>query len=1079
MKISKVKLINWHAFENETVEFKGNLIITGANGSGKSTLMDAIYYVLSGGDTKNFNNAANNGDNHNSKRTLETYILHKIGDEGKECLRSRPIISHICIEFDDEKGSSFILGAVIELTDTGTFEKFYTKTDSHIDDSYFISPDNKIFSFSELKHKTDATDITKTSKIARQRLICKEVLKLSEGTRYVDLLQRSIAFRPIDEVSDFVDSFLLDDDQIDITPLREELRAYKGIYDQVKKTREKIDYLSNFIESAKKYKECQSNFKLLNPLLSEAKIQFNEIKIDELKAKNEKFSADNKRIDDDIKTIEDKISGLNIEKSKLEEEDVIKLAQDKTTALEQAQKKEKELSNTIEKYNLVLKEEQEILTFFKLSYSFRKDIEEDNFDLFDKHRNDYSNFVSKANDEFVSDMTKLNSESKKIESRIKEINNTISELQQHHNIYPEPVMKLQNLLSVHLKTRYGKDIIIRPLCEYLEFGKGEMNRWSNAIEAYLAPYRFGLVVENKYYDECIRFYDENKAKEEVQGVKIYKINAPVFMNLKTNPNSIFSKLDVSEKKVKYLCHQLFNDVICFDSLDDLMKYDGNGLLDTCVMFKEQSFIVPNPDLYQFPYIGEQSFNIRIRRLEDERDSLNEKYNEVSTKIAQIEKKRKVLKNNKSQDILRLTDVWTHYKKIIDDVKNYQADIELYKSNPGFVEISNKIQEIQEQIKQLSLSKDELGMKKAVNQQTIGGNNSTIESLKSENEQLSMAFGQQYYQVKGLASQYSALKDGFYDEQGHLDKVKIENAKNNCQYTIASLTNVLKEKIDKYVEDYNNGLSSDLNDIDQIIAEYGRLCHTDIIKFEAQASQARESSENMFRDDFISKLFNNIKSAKENINAINDNLKNHPFGTNKEIYKFLYLPSKDEEMRKYYKIITSGKLMQSKELFDELLSEEENQTMENLFNQIVETGDDSVGEKNLAKLLDYRKYMTYDIETTNERGEKSLFSKTHREKSGGETQTPFYVIIASCFDELMDKKHGLSSCPVIFDEAFNNMDETRIDALMRYYRELGIQLIIVVPSNRVASLAQFVDTIAALVTYDHQVNIVYMKTDLTE
>ena len=57
-KLVKVRLINWHYLSNETIEIKGNTLLTGPNASGKSTIMDAITYVLTAGDTA-FNLAAN------------------------------------------------------------------------------------------------------------------------------------------------------------------------------------------------------------------------------------------------------------------------------------------------------------------------------------------------------------------------------------------------------------------------------------------------------------------------------------------------------------------------------------------------------------------------------------------------------------------------------------------------------------------------------------------------------------------------------------------------------------------------------------------------------------------------------------------------------------------------------------------------------------------------------------------------------------------------------------------------------------------------------------------------------------
>ena len=94
-KLTKIKLVNWHIFNNHTISLDGNTLITGENGHGKSTLLDAINYVLSGGAGK-FNQAANT----NAKRTIESYVRGKAGIEGKEFIRNDDnIVSHIALEF--------------------------------------------------------------------------------------------------------------------------------------------------------------------------------------------------------------------------------------------------------------------------------------------------------------------------------------------------------------------------------------------------------------------------------------------------------------------------------------------------------------------------------------------------------------------------------------------------------------------------------------------------------------------------------------------------------------------------------------------------------------------------------------------------------------------------------------------------------------------------------------------------------------------------------------------------------------------------------------------------------------------
>jgi len=83
-----------------------------------------------------------------------------------------------------------------------------------------------------------------------------------------------------------------------------------------------------------------------------------------------------------------------------------------------------------------------------------------------------------------------------------------------------------------------------------------------------------------------------------------------------------------------------------------------------------------------------------------------------------------------------------------------------------------------------------------------------------------------------------------------------------------------------------------------------------------------------------------------------------------------------------------------------------------------------------------------------------------------------VIIAASFDQLsqmgqLRRKNG-TGCLVLFDEAFNNMDENRIDALMKFYRSLNIQLMIAVPEGRVRNIMPHCETSLLLVKSNNQI-----------
>lgn len=74
-QLTRIRLINWHYFENETISLHGSTLITGENTAGKSTVLDAIQLVLTT-NTRRFNIAANE----KSSRSLKGYVRCKTGN---------------------------------------------------------------------------------------------------------------------------------------------------------------------------------------------------------------------------------------------------------------------------------------------------------------------------------------------------------------------------------------------------------------------------------------------------------------------------------------------------------------------------------------------------------------------------------------------------------------------------------------------------------------------------------------------------------------------------------------------------------------------------------------------------------------------------------------------------------------------------------------------------------------------------------------------------------------------------------------------------------------------------------------
>ena len=112
-KLRKMKVINWHYFDEDEISFGSATMLSGHSGAGKSTLLDALQYLFIGSQTQTRFNAAATQE---ARRTLVEYLRGKIKAESAQYLRADEFTSYIALEFyDDIKKISFIVGYVVDV----------------------------------------------------------------------------------------------------------------------------------------------------------------------------------------------------------------------------------------------------------------------------------------------------------------------------------------------------------------------------------------------------------------------------------------------------------------------------------------------------------------------------------------------------------------------------------------------------------------------------------------------------------------------------------------------------------------------------------------------------------------------------------------------------------------------------------------------------------------------------------------------------------------------------------------------------------------------------------------------------
>lgn len=159
------------------------------------------------------------------------------------------------------------------------------------------------------------------------------------------------------------------------------------------------------------------------------------------------------------------------------------------------------------------------------------------------------------------------------------------------------------------------------------------------------------------------------------------------------------------------------------------------------------------------------------------------------------------------------------------------------------------------------------------------------------------------------------------------------------------------------------------------------------------------------------------------------------------------------------------------LFTSAFEDRYHDEMETLFSKLTES--DEHGDKILSEYTDYREYMDYDIEIISKDGKSQYFSKIYGEKSGGETQTPYYVAIAASFAQMYSV--GETIRIIMLDEAFDKMDDDRIASMMQFFRSQNFQVILATPPAKIETIGEYVDTV--LITYRNGYSSIVEEFDL--
>ena len=1084
-KLTKIKLVNWHLFSNQTIDIQGNTLISGENGSGKSTLLDAIQYLLVGGrGGVKFNVAATD----DAKRTLDGYVRGRIGAENKEYIRTSDVITHVALEFYDEKEKTFnIVGAILDLPRNSSMrERLYILENVAIHEEMFLEG-NMPRDYKSMKEyfRDQGIDLEPFDTQRKYRDGLSKFFGM-DARKYAQLLPKALAFRSID-LQTFVFEFLLDDNPIDIQSLKNNVSQLKRVEAQIKSDREKLEKLDSIIDVGTTITELREQVQV-NEIIDnlnwveqrENFLKTSEEALGKLDTKLNTLRTEKAELDGVIEQNDANI--LNLEKAK-DNNDLSKTLSEYQDALD---RKNKDYTHQDEVLKRVYQDLLEEVAFLKeitkvvpdqAMNNFIRYYEQNHNNLDSRelvnHLNLVAGSVSAYEKAFHTERQNIERSKTELSTNLRNAQFRLNNLRKNIKTYPKYVTDLIDSINRELTYKFNKEINVRPLADLIEVND---EKWRNALEGCLNTQRFDIIVEPEYFNDALDVYERVKGELRIYGVGLVN-TAKLQAYEEVKDGSLASKVSSEHPYARQYVNMLLNGIYCVYDVQDLKNF-SRSITPTGMTYANHTARQINPRVYEVPFIGDNATVAQIKIAEGEVKELEEL---MKKSYSDTDTNESVARFLSRSHALRL--VQQNNLRYIELIKETRKDIATLERQLKSLSMDASLQKIEDQLdqernnrRQLRLDQEkiisEIAKAREERQRTLNNIDEVREKLEmilQKQKEFSVTHGA----VLSIAqTQYQALKQKTqYDYNTITQDIQRSNVTINNQ--LNRMQNDITNQMRAYVHQYSFDAEPNFESLITFEAEANLIKNNNLIKYEQQATDLRKASEVGFKEEFVNKLRASIEQAQQQIEELNFALEGKKFGS--DHYQLLCLPSEDPEYKMYYEIIMSSTAHERQTLFTEGLSKKNERILMELFEKIA--SDNPEYDRLAYEFLDYRNYMSYDIKIENDNGNLSYFSKVSREKSGGETQVPFYIVIAASFQQLLSRNKRIDSgCVVLFDEAFNNMDESRIEAMMKFYNSLSIQLLISIPPQRVSNIIPYVNTSLIIVKHNDYAIVESFKDD---
>jgi uncharacterized protein YPO0396 len=1079
--LTRIRLVNWHLFENITIDCNGTTYFIGINGVGKSTILDAVQFALVGGQRDvRFNQAALSG----GKRTLASYVRGELGTEGQRFLRG-DATSVVALEFENPDGTFFAHGAVIDAFEDGRAPDvaYFIVHNARLNDDWFFKAQGQLFDTRAFKRHLENFSLPANSgvrvftKIEDYRVHLLNRLGQLKDT-FPAKIVKGLAFSPLTDIRSFVHNYLLDENLVDVKTLQAQLETMRHFEDLAAKVRERIEAL-NAIEELNKERVANRRKRISNAAiarLAEADTFLDQLK--QLRLQLDSFKLEFSREE----LHRDEIArALKFTQSALTDAEIA-LRTDQTAI------REKELTEKIASLNAelsVLREkkkqaDESIKRELSDAKRLRAHLAADNLEIppaletfLTEHvtrntqhaiRNTQEALTTLANnfsrEEILlsQKVTEFRDEASKLEDEIRKLQT--GDRDASYETESPHAARLRHLLRAELNLA-AEDV--KYLCDELSIPD---ESWQDAVEGLLGFNRFTLLVPPKHYNAAMKIY--HKHKDTIHGAAILDSENILKQKFSARGNEFLSsEVETKNPAARAYVDLLLGNYVKCKTIEDLREH-RTAITRDCFVRRNFTDSHLNPNVYRRWFIGERAAprqieqrQARVDEIAGEMIALNERTSALRERLALTRDKIRpfVELEHALESLALLPERTTQHAALTKEL----AALDTQTADSLKTEVEKRRAELNHIQGEANDSERKLGNLEAeirkLEAESIPSVERSAEEKLKEQENFLASENADEETRSDIQKEYEKRR-----ERQPLETI-LQNARRyegDYQTAEGRSRDKLREAKHAYSMKYDFGYDEE-DDAARYMAEREKLVSSELPRYEEQIAKQRGMAEQELVENFIHRLREQIEDARQQLAFLNASLAALRFGGE----RFEFIASASPAHKQIYDMVMDSQQIMGDSLFESEFRQKHQEGWDLLFERLTSHDEENI---ELHELQDYRNYLNYDIRIHYPNGDRALLSQINAKKSGGETTTPFYVAMAASFAQAYRLNQGRPSDTIrlaLFDEAFGKMDTARTASALKFMREAGLQVLLATPPDKSGSLLPFVDSVCTVVRKENR------------